>query len=988
MSDPYTPNGVVCSEYGPIWGLACWAQFHRDGATSRQIWVCCKQGKLCVLISCLMDPFDDILPVAPTARTRPGAKFIPKAKSKQLPRKEIPVSEHATSSKDGILGNECQNAVASAEESKGFIHHTQVEIPNSGDSTNSKQASVKGDTAALVDDSTITASEVDANQNSINFLKPACEITEGDPVDFEGVNNGTTQPVHHANAVENELNNVAAPSPTCSTIDRMKEQPKNGEDSFLDSNKCLELIDNSILVGMDLGFKSSSDDKIAIIQSNFDLKSNFCKKQEGVSAEFELDPFSNILPNPVARNVHKFKPKIKPRPRAGNVPAIASDSSNVRMEKSVELPTSCTNNFQSFLSCGDGSGGVNQSTSLPLPTSEILRTTELPKKFDDSSSSIPFSEDNKSLAAAIPSQLDSPNVMLSEDAVHNGTTDWSSSFRKSPGEAADIFSGLESLHDFITQAATGTGKPALHSFNGKSGEENFVTPASSSINSFGECDITQAQRCPEYHTPQDSLTFNEAAVLNEDDTHSSNRRSETEEIVDLNPACAGDDVIDYQFMKSGKDPTGIPVHEELTNAADSPTLADFLHADVTREKEDSNKRKKDGSTSCSLRKKRRFIAGEEDKGAKTSRQLRKQAAHKPANSSFNEDVEDNNDLDPPYNSNGDELQENDDDYEVNYPSRKKRVSKSSQKKSMAKSGKTSQKPKKAYEDLEKTEEPLKKFSHSTRRKKRCVDKALLEIPEDELDRLRIPIKDIILLEEHRERLAKKEAMTSNISSTNQSGGDSLHEAGAYNEGAYNEGAYDDGAYNDGEFLGSEDGRDPYDDQANEGIASTSVLLNYQSFREKTPRGKWSKQETELFYEAVREMGTDFSMIQEIFFPNKSRHQIKLKYKNEERQQPLQLTDAVNNRAKDHPHSKLFIERLQLASAKAEDPCRDASDFVMAEEVVDLTAGTNEEVAEVATTKEDADVKEQEDSVAVPSPEQSDDSEDDFQKWSQYKSGYQ
>ena len=37
---------------------------------------------------------------------------------------------------------------------------------------------MKGDTAALVDDSTITASEVDANQNSINFLKPACEVTE------------------------------------------------------------------------------------------------------------------------------------------------------------------------------------------------------------------------------------------------------------------------------------------------------------------------------------------------------------------------------------------------------------------------------------------------------------------------------------------------------------------------------------------------------------------------------------------------------------------------------------------------------------------------------------------------------------------------------------------------------------------------------------------------------------------------------------------
>ena len=65
------------------------------------------------------------------------------------------------------------------------------------------------------------------------------------------------------------------------------------------------------------------------------------------------------------------------------------------------------------------------------------------------------------------------------------------------------------------------------------------------------------------------------------------------------------------------------------------------------------------------------IAGEEDKGAKTSRQLRKQAAHKPANSSFNEDVEDNNDLDPPYNSNGDELQENDETMKLIIHPRKK-----------------------------------------------------------------------------------------------------------------------------------------------------------------------------------------------------------------------------------------------------------------------------------------------------------------------------
>lgn len=59
-----------------------------------------------------------------------------------------------------------------------------------------------------------------------------------------------------------------------------------------------------------------------------------------------------------------------------------------------------------------------------------------------------------------------------------------------------------------------------------------------------------------------------------------------QEVADLNPDCLIDNVFDYQSMKSGTDPSSeIPMHEELTNAADSPTLADFLHQDVTGEKE-------------------------------------------------------------------------------------------------------------------------------------------------------------------------------------------------------------------------------------------------------------------------------------------------------------------------------------------------------------------------------------------------------------------
>ncbi|XP_061369326.1 uncharacterized protein LOC133312165 isoform X2 [Gastrolobium bilobum] len=960
-----------------------------------------------------MDLFDDILPVAPPARARPGGKFIPKAKPKQLPRKEISASEHATSSKDGknvpvtssstcsegISLNECHNAVAStlsmsAEEHTRSNHRPQVEHPNLEDATNSEmgnpqQVSENGDAAALVDalPSTMTASEVDADRNLTHFPKSAYPVgfdvgRVANSIPESSLNNGTTQSVHPANPVENELSSVAAPSTSCSTIGRMEDAPKTGEDSFLDNNKHLELIDNSLQVCPDVGFQIASDNKDAIFDSNIHSNFSFAREQEVVSMEFGLDPFSNTLPDPGTRNARKFQPKIKPRPRVGNTTIIASASSSVMMEKSVELP-SCTNEVQPFQSSGDGNGGLNQSTSLPLPTSEILSSANLSNKSDYMSSNIPVSEDNRSLTTVIPSQLDSLNAMLSEVAVHNGSRDSPSSFGKSAGETADIFSGLETLDYFLTQNATDTGKPALHSFNEKGSEENFVVPACSSINSFGACDTAQVQTCPEYHTTQDSLTFNETEVLNVNDTHSNNRKPETENVVDLNPASPVDNVFDYQSMKSGTDPTSeIPVHEELTNAADSPTLADILHADVTGEKEDANERKKDGTISSSPRKRRRSsIANEEDKNGKTSRQLRKQACRKPANNSLNEDEDD---LDPLSDSNRDELEENDDEFEVDYSSNKKRASASSKKKSVAKTAKTSQKRKKANDDSEKTtKEPPKKFSHSTRRRKRCVDKALLEIPEDELDPRTLPIKDIILLAEHRERRAKKEATTSKAFSTNQSGGDSLHEAGANNEE---------------ETLGSEDGRDTGDDQASESIPFASSLFNYQSFMDKAPRGKWSKQDTELFYEAIRQFGTDFSMIQQLF-PGRTRHQVKLKYKKEERQHPLLLSDAVNNRAKDHYHFKLVIERLQQASTKAEkDPGRDASDFMTGEEVEDLTPGTNEEVAttqqdeiattqkdKIATTQQDAHVKDQEDCMAF--KDDSDDSDDEFQRWSQYKSDY-
>ncbi|CAI8619034.1 unnamed protein product [Vicia faba] len=733
--------------------------------------------------------FDDIAPT-PTTRARPGARFAPKAKPKQPPPKNV------SASKDD--NNVHLDSSTTHKQSEGV---SQIESHNAVAVSFSIEEPIKSD--------------------------------------------------HHPD-VENELYNVTAPSTIPSTIVRVEELPKIGEGSFLGTGKSLQVLDNSLEVSLNEGFKSVSGDiNIAIPESN--IHSNF-EFGQILSAEIELDPFTNVLPDPGTGNARKFQPKVKPRPRVSNTPAIASASSG-----------------------------------------------------------IPFSENNRSAEAVIPSH-----------PVHDGIGDSSSSFVKSAAETTDILLGLKSLDGILDQAATATGKPDLKPSNVKGAEENFVLP--------------------EYDNKS---------------------RSESQEGANLNLGCPIDNVYDYQSMKFDTNPTSeIPTQEGPTNSTDSPTLADFLQLVCTGEKEDANETKK------SLKKhKRSSIAVVEDKGGKTLRQPRKQAVRKPAKTSLNEAIENNDVLGPPYDFDGDAHEENDDEYGVDYSSKKKKTSSSPKKKSVAKNGKTSGKRKKANDDIEKvTEAPPKKFLHSSRRRKRCVNKALLE--DEFLDQRTLPIRDIILLADYKERLAKKEAATSKPSSTNQSDGDFLHEADVNNLE---------------EYFGSDDEyRDPDDDLASEKFTSTAPLLNYHSFMNKAPRAKWSKQDTELFYKAVS-FCTDFEMIQKLFFPDKTRQQVKLKYKKEERQHPLRLSEAVNNHATDLCHFKMVAESLQQNSNKEEqDTASDAPDFMLEEEEVeDPTPGTKEEV--VTTDKDDKEVKDQEDLIADQNLEQSDDSEDELLKWAQYQS---
>lgn len=134
--------------------------------------------------------------------------------------------------------------------------------------------------------------------------------------------------------------------------------------------------------------------------------------------------------------------------------------------------------------------------------------------------------------------------------------------------------------------------------------------------------------------------------------------------------------------------------------------------------QDASEKEKDATKLSSTKNhKVSSVAGETEKVGKPSRQLRKRATCKPVDPVEDEYVEEEDDLDPAYTSNIDELEEHDDECGLDNASKKKRAS-SSKKKSMAR--KPSQKRKRANEDSDKPAKgPPKKFSHSTRRRKRC-----------------------------------------------------------------------------------------------------------------------------------------------------------------------------------------------------------------------------------------------------------------------------
>jgi len=104
--------------------------------------------------------------------------------------------------------------------------------------------------------------------------------------------------------------------------------------------------------------------------------------------------------------------------------------------------------------------------------------------------------------------------------------------------------------------------------------------------------------------------------------------------------------------------------------------------------------------------------------------------------------------------------------------------------------------------------------------------------------------------------------------------------------------------------------------------------NYQRFRRRTPRGSWTQDETDKFYDALRKYGTDFTLIT-MLFPGRTRSQIRNKFKREEKENgpfidlalkqrlPIEedehqmLTELAKKIAEEEKHMRELRERGEL-----------------------------------------------------------------------------
>lgn len=102
------------------------------------------------------------------------------------------------------------------------------------------------------------------------------------------------------------------------------------------------------------------------------------------------------------------------------------------------------------------------------------------------------------------------------------------------------------------------------------------------------------------------------------------------------------------------------------------------------------------------------------------------------------------------------------------------------------------------------------------------------------------------------------------------------------------------------------------------VDETDVYSNYGSFRKYTPKSKWSLKETKKFFLALSTVGTDFSLMTNLF-TKKTRRDLKNKFKREERNNRWLVDKAIKQQLQFD--EKLFEELSESEEEEEEPPAK-------------------------------------------------------------------
>ncbi|BGP24050.1 transcription initiation factor TFIIIB, Bdp1 subunit [Rhodotorula toruloides] len=139
------------------------------------------------------------------------------------------------------------------------------------------------------------------------------------------------------------------------------------------------------------------------------------------------------------------------------------------------------------------------------------------------------------------------------------------------------------------------------------------------------------------------------------------------------------------------------------------------------------------------------------------------------------------------------------------------------------------------------------------------------------------------------------------------------------------------------------------------------FVNSRSYSKRKQGGRWSKEETELFYDAISQFYTNFEMIS-LLFPHRTRHEIRRKFNREDRLNPMLVTAALERRKRINMEAIAEITGVDLSGPVPEDPMENIQRQRAAEEAAAAAGHTGEHHAggrkRKGKKKEEADDEEQ------------------------------